>query len=224
METAKKTSRKSANKISADKIQSSYIEYVLTNGKRPVSVFKFCLDLGIKEDDFYQQAGSFDGLERQIWKGFIEDPIGRLNRDDSFKSFNTREKVLAFYYSLFEKLRLHRSYILFQLENSRKPELVPEYIKSFKLDFESFLESILNEGKVKGDVANRPVLDKRYPQLFWIHMGFLLLFWKDDNSPGFEKTDAAIEKSVNLAFDLIGKGAVDTAIDFAKFLYQNKTR
>ena len=224
METAKKTSRKSANKISADKIQSSYIEYLLTNGKRPVSVFKFCLDIGIKEDDFYQQIGSFDGLERQIWKGFIEDTISRLNRDDSFKSFDTREKILAFYYSLFEKLRLHRSYILFQLENSRKPELVPQYIKGFKLDFESFFESILNQGKVKGEVADRPVLDKRYPQLFWVHLGFILLFWKDDSSPGFEKTDAAIEKSVNLAFDLIGKGAVDTAIDFAKFLYQNKTR
>ena len=224
METAKKTSRKSANKISADKIQASYIEYLLINGKRPASVFKFCLDLGIKEDDFYQQVGSFDGLERQIWKGFIEDTVGRLTRDESFKAFDTREKVLAFYYSLFEKLRLHRSYILFQLENSRKPELVPQYLKSFKLDFETFLESILNEGKLKGDVANRPVLDKRYPQLFWLHMGFILLFWKDDNSPGFENTDAAIEKSVNLAFDLIGKGAVDTAIDFAKFLYQNKTR
>jgi hypothetical protein len=224
METTKKTSRKPANKVSADKIQSSYIEYLLTNGKRPASVFKFCLDIGIKEDDFYQQFGSFDGLERQIWKGFIEDTTGRLNRDDSFKSFDTREKVLAFYYSLFEKLRLHRSYILFQLENSRNPELVPQYIKSFKLDFESFFESILNEGKVKGEVAARPVLDKRYPQLFWIHMGFMLLFWKDDTSPGFEQTDAAIEKSVNLAFDLIGKGAVDSAIDFAKFLYQNKTR
>ena len=53
---------------------------------------------------------------------------------------------------------------------------------------------------------------------------FLLLFWKDDESPGFEKTDAAVEKSVNLAFDLIGKGAVDSFIDFAKFLYQSKSK
>jgi len=55
-------------------------------------------------------------------------------------------------------------------------------------------------------------------------MGFLLVFWKEDESPGFEKTDAAVEKSVNLAFDLIGKGAVDSFIDFAKFLYQSKTK
>ncbi len=222
METAKKTSRKSANRSSADKIQSSYIHYLLINGRRPVSVFKFCLDIGIKEDEFYQHVGSFDSLERQIWNGFIETTISRLNRDESFSTFNTREKILAFYYSLFEMLTHHRSYVLFQLENSRKPELVPEYLRSFKLNFESFLQSILNEGKPKGEIADRPIIDKRYPKLFWLHMGFMLLFWKDDSSVGFEKTDAAIEKSVNLAFDLIGKGAVDTAIDFAKFLYQNK--
>jgi len=224
METAKKTTRKSGSKVSEDKIRSSYIEFLLTNGKRPASVYKFCLDLGIKEDGFYSYVGSFDGLEKQIWKGFIDKAINRLNADDSFNGFTAREKILAFYYTLLEELKQNRSYILFQLDNSRKPELVPEYIKGFKAAFESFFESILNEGKGNGEVAKRPVLDKRYPQLFWLHMGFILFFWKDDDSAGFEKTDAAIEKSVNLAFDLIGKGAVDSAIDFAKFLYQNKLK
>jgi hypothetical protein len=60
--------------------------------------------------------------------------------------------------------------------------------------------------------------------MFWIQIGFLLMFWKADNSRAFEQTDAAIEKSVNLAFDLIGKGAVDTAFDFAKFLFQIKVK
>jgi hypothetical protein len=56
-----------------------------------------------------------------------------------------------------------------------------------------------------------------------LHLGFVIHFWKQDDSAGFEKTDAVIEKSVNLAFDLISKGAVDSAIDFAKFMYQTKT-
>ena len=224
MEATKKTTRKSGSKVSQEKIKSSYVEFLLTNGKRPASVYKFCVDLGIKEDDFYQVMGSFDGLEKFIWKGFIERTIDRLNKDNSFRSFTSREKILAFYFTLLEELRQNRSYVLFQLENSRKPELVPEYIKGFKSTFETFFESILNEGKGKGEVATRPVLDKRYPKLFWLHMGFILLFWKEDDSPGFENTDAAIEKSVNLAFDLIGKGAVDSAIDFAKFLYQNKMK
>lgn len=224
METAKKTTRKTGSKVSEEKIRSSYIEFLLTQGKRPASVYKFCLDLGIKEDAFYDYVGSFEGLEKHIWKGFIEKTISRLKTDSSFKGFTAREKILAFYYTLLEELKQNRSYVLFQLENSKKPELIPEYIKGFKTEFESFFETTLNEGKGKGEVANRPVLDKRYPQLFWLHMAFILLFWKEDGSAGFEKTDAAIEKSVNLAFDLIGKGAVDSAIDFVKFLYQNKVK
>ena len=224
MEKTKKSTRKPSNKSAHDSIKNSYIEYLLTEGKRPASVFKYCLDLEIKEDDFYNHFGSFEGLEKYIWKGFIDKTIARLNADEAFGAFSVREKILAFYYTLLEELKSNRSFVVFQLTHSQKPEFVPEYIKSFKATFESFFESLVNEGKATGEIANRPLLDKRYPTLFWLHMGFLLLFWKEDESPGFEKTDAAVEKSVNLAFDLIGKGAVDSFIDFAKFLYQTKTK
>jgi hypothetical protein len=112
--------------------------------------------------------------------------------------------------------------VLLQLENHKKLEITPESLKDFKLEFETFIESVLNAGKESGEVAKRPYLDRSYPHLFWFHFGFILIFWKDDSSAGFEKTDAAVEKSVNLAFDLIGKGAVDSVVDFAKFLYQSK--
>ncbi len=220
--TKKKTTRKSESKISEETLLTSYVEFVLGHGVRPPSVFKFCKDIGISEGQFYDYAGSFSGLEKRIWKGFIDKVIGRLQNDDDFQRFTVREKVLTFYFSLLEELKLHRSYVLFQLEHSKKLEIVPDYIAAFKSAFESFFGTILQEGKGTGEVANRPILDNRYPQLFWLHMGFILMFWKEDNSAGFEKTDAAVEKSVNLAFDLIGKGAVDSAIDFAKFLYQTK--
>lgn len=224
MEKTKKPTRKPNNKAADLTIKNSYVEYLLTEGKRPASVYKFCLDIDIKEDDFYNHFGSFDGLEKHIWQGFIDKTINRLKADESFSGFSTREKILAFYFTLFEELKVNRSYVIFQLTHSQKPEFIPEYIKSFKAAFELFFEGLLNEGKGKGEVATRPLLDKRYPTLFWLHMGFLLLFWKEDESPGFEKTDAAVEKSVNLAFDLIGKGAVDSFIDLAKFLYQSKTK
>lgn len=222
METTKKSTRKSESKASDDKIKSAYINYLLTEGRQPASIFKFCLDNGMKEDEFYTHFGSFDALERNIWKGFIDKTIARLQSDDSFNGFSTREKVLAFYFSLLEELRANRSFVLLQLGQTKRLELVPGFLKGFKESFEAFFGTLLNQGKGNGEVANRPFLDKRYPQLFWLHMGFILTFWKEDDSTAFEKTDAAVEKSVNLAFDLIGKGAVDAAIDFGKFLYQNK--
>jgi AcrR family transcriptional regulator len=225
METTKRTARKSTGKASPEKIAAAYTEYVLTHGKQPATVYKFCVDLGVKEEDFYDHFGSFEGLEQHLWKRFIDRTVLRLKADDAFTAFTTREKVLAFYYTLLEELKVNRSFVLLQLNQIRRFEpFTPGYLKAFRASFESFIEDLLTEGTGSGEVAKRPYLDKRYPQLFWLHLGFILLFWKDDNSAAFENTDAAVEKSVNLAFDLIGKGAVDTAIDFGKFLYQHKIK
>lgn len=225
METTKKSRNTRNGKTSgagADKLRAAYVDYLLTQGKQPASVYKFCLDLGIKEDAFYTSFGSFDAIEKDIWTGFITKTVNRLHSDKTFASFTTREKILSFYYSLLEELKNNRSFALQQLFTFRKPELTPSYLKDFKRVFEEFISATLAVGKSNGEISPRPYLDKLYPQLFWMHLGFILLFWKEDDSAGFEQTDAAVEKSVNLAFDLIGKGAIDTAFDFAKFLYQTK--
>lgn len=223
--TAKKTAgKRTSNKVDESAIRAAYIDHVLNHGNRPTSVFKFCTGLGVKEETFYNHFGSFEGLERSIWKSFITTTIERLKTDKAYSAFSVREKVLAYYYTFFEELKVNRSFILVQLEHHKKLEIVPGFLKDFRTSFEAHLESILNIGKTSGEVAKRPYLDKSYPQLFWVHMAFLLIYWKDDNSAGFENTDAAIEKSVNLAFDLIGKGAVDSMIDFTKFLYQTKVK
>src|SRR3954463_13941072 len=86
--------------ISEEKIISSYKQFLLLNGTRPASIYKFCLDLGITEDEFYNFYGSFEGLEKKIWASFIEETINRLHSDQTFIGFTAREKILTFYYSL----------------------------------------------------------------------------------------------------------------------------
>ena len=51
---------------------------------------------------------------------------------------------------------------------------------------------------------------------------FLLKFWMDDSSPSFEKTDMAIEKSVQTVFELFDNTPLDSVIDFGKFLWNEK--
>lgn len=219
----KRSKKKGADVAPETRILQAYVTHLLNTGSRPASVFKFAMDLGIREDEFYKYFGSFDAVERHVWKGFIDKTILRLNADEAFGTFSSREKILAFYYTFFEELKSNRSFVFLQMQGQKTVELsVPDFLKDLRKSFELFFENILNAGKQNGEVAVRPYLDGRYPQVFWLHFGFLLNFWKNDNSSSFEKTDAAIEKSVNLAFDLIGKGAVDSVIDFAKFLYQSK--
>lgn len=206
---------------SRDKILTAYRQALLTDGKQPSSVFIFCQSLGLREDDFYELFGSFDTIDKEIWKGYLATVSERLSEDASYASFSIREKILAFYFTLTEVFRSDRSFVLLSLKDWKNPAMPPSFLKVFKKDFDAWLEPVLNEGRQSGEIAKRPVLDNQYGSLFWIHLLFILQFWSKDDSAGFEKTDAAIEKSVNLAFDLIGKGVLDNAIDFGKFLYQN---
>ncbi len=220
MEKSRKTKAKSkAN--NAEKIIADYRGYVLTEGKQPASVYKFCKDYGFKEIEFYQFFGSFDSIEKSIWKGYIDQTRSRMENDEDYLAFTTREKILTFYFSLVELLKADRSFALYQLKTWKNPATVPVFLKSFKGSFNEWIAAVLNDGKATGEIARRPYLDQRYDLLFWMHFMFILQFWSHDESAGFEKTDAAIEKSVNLAFDLIGKGVLDTALDFGKFLHQN---
>ena len=221
MEATKKTRQKSSAGLTSEKISAAYREYLLTEGKQPASVFKFCKDIGVSEDEFYKHFGSFDAIDKSIWKGYIDKTRKRLESDESYASFSAREKILTFYFALAEVLKSDRSFVLHQMKMASNPVIMPNSLKGFKSAFEEWITGVLNEGKNSGEVAKRPFIDQRYQNLFWLHLMFIVQFWSKDESANFENTDAAIEKSINLAFDLIGKGVLDNAIDFGKFLYQN---
>jgi AcrR family transcriptional regulator len=220
METAKKRKKKQPAGTTASDIQKAYRGFLLKEGKRPASVFVLCNQLGIPEDEFYKHFGSFESLEKAIWQEFITDTRKRLEADENYAGFSAREKILSFYFTLAEQLKRDRSFVLHQLKDWNEPGLMPVFLKGFKKSFDEWIKGIIEEGVKSGEIAKRPYLDERYYLLFWMHLMFILQFWSHDESADFEKTDMAIEKSVNLAFDLIGKGILDNAIDFGKFLYQ----
>ena len=56
----------------------------------------------------------------------------------------------------------------------------------------------------------------------WIQTLFLLKYWMDDNSAGFENTDIAIEKSVRAIFDVFDTQPLESVLDFGKFLWKEK--
>ncbi|MFN7703390.1 MAG: TetR family transcriptional regulator C-terminal domain-containing protein [Chryseotalea sp.] len=219
MEKVKKAKTK-ATGSTRTQIQEAYINFVLTEGKDPVSVYKFCVDNQWTEAEFYEHFSSIETIASSIWEDWLTTTITQLKADEQFSSFTVREKLLTFYFAFGEKLKLHRSYALLTIkQNMGTPPRMATSNKAKKV-FTNWLTEIIADGIVRDEIAKRPILDKRYPDLFWAHFLFFLQFWKKDDSKNFERTDVFTEKSVNLAFDLISKGAVDSAFDFAKFIFQ----
>jgi AcrR family transcriptional regulator len=218
--TRKKTSTK--KEITAAQIQETYLDYLLSKGSQPASVYAFAKDVGMQEAEFYNHFSSFEAIEKGIWKDIMESTMKSVVNDENYAPFSAREKMLSLYFTLIESLKSKRSYVSLRWPKRIMPGHTPEFLKDFKMIFFNWTNDILNDGKDSGEVVIRPYVSERYDQAAWLQMLFIIDFWVKDASKAFEATDAAIEKTVNLGFDLMGPGPLDSMVDFGKFLISQR--
>lgn len=201
-----------------EKIVSEYMEYVLSHEKKPVSVYKFCKSLKITEKDFYAVFASFDALERHIWKALIDKSVHVLRQDERYDELSSSEKLLSFYYTLFENFALNRSYILFSIDYPKNGMLsILKHLRRPVLHYLETLDLMPNlplVNKIPSDI-----LEKGPREIIWIQFVSIFKFWINDDSPDFEKTDAFIEKSVKFASDLSSALPFESMLDYGKFLF-----
>jgi len=202
-------------------VVSSFMDYTLLNENYPKSVFNFCKKNDIKEDTFYKYFGSFDAVKKMIWQSFYDNAMLLLEKDIDFGNSTPKEKLLSFYYTFFEILLLNRSYILFVFSKEEKILNKMSDLKRLRIVFKGFATELIEEGNIE-----KPSYLQHSPQIFseaaWLQLGFLIQFWVGDTSESFEKTDQAIEKSVQTAFDVFENTPLSTLIDFGKFLWKEK--
>ncbi len=206
-----------------EKIQKAYKEYVLENGTQPPSVYIFAKKLKMAEEEFYEYYNSFEAIESDSWVEYFRITMQTIESEEIFAAYSVREKLLAFYYTWIEVLRKDRSYVVYSYKRLRQP--VARYsgpMEPFKHAFYNFATELVLEGRESKEVIIRPLVSDRYVDGLWLQCLIILDFWINDLSRGFENTDTAIEKSVNTTFDLIGKSVVDSVLDLAKFMYQNR--
>ena len=129
--------------------------------------------------------------------------------------------MLGLFYTLVEHLNQQRSYFTYSLKATKIPlknaDAMKEILHAFSVD-------IIREGLEGKEIEDRKLLSDKYPYAVWLNIRFVLGYWMKDNSKGFEKTDAAIEKSVTLMMELMGKSALDSMIDLGKFLLKDRVK
>ena len=210
----------STSKITDDKIIGAYMDFVLEHETHPMSVYKFCKEYKIEEEEFYQYFGSFEALQKGIWNKFFTNTTDLLHKNKEYEVFSNKDKMLTFFYTMFELLTMNRSYVLFTLGGNRKMLDKMSELKGLRNHIKEFASELVEEANADKTLK----ITKQSPRIFsegaWVQFLFLLKFWMDDSSPGFEKTDLAIEKSVTTIFDVFDNTPLDSIIDFGKFLYK----
>jgi len=201
-----------------ESIQKAYIDFVLTEGEQPKSVYVFAKKNKMTEDEFYKFFASFDAIEQNIWTGFAVKTIAEIKTQEVWPQYSSREKALSFFYSFFELVKGSRSFVVYSVKKQPKTFSTPQVFVGIKDVFENFCNDLIVEGIESNELSERKFFSNRYKDALWVQLVFVLHFWINDNSTGFEKTDEAIEKGINVTFDLFQRSPIDNLIEYGRFL------
>lgn len=221
MATTKKATSKS-KPLNENQLISRYMQAVLESNETPKNVFSFCKQQELDETEFYAHFNSLDALRQNIWVKFFENAVNTIEKEPDFAGYSDKNKLLTLFFTLFEILTLNRSYVSFALVENKAGLKNLESLKQFRQEFKKYIEQVVISPQTGSFEKVAKATEKIYAEGAWIQFMFLLKFWLDDTSKGFEKTDILIEKSVNTVVDLADTKPLESLFDLGKFLWKEK--
>lgn len=210
--------------ITAEKIIDLYMSTLLLENEIPKTVYAFAHNNNFDESEFYKYFSSFEVLEKQIFSLFCENTIGMLMENEDYATYTPINKLLSFYYTFFEMLNANRSFVYLKLAQNKNKLEALKLLSKLRVTFLKYIEAEIYKETI--DLKNKTlnsISKKGVNETAWAQLLFTIQFWIEDTSPNFEKTDIFIEKSVQASFDLKNIKPLESVIDFAKFLWKEKT-
>lgn len=208
--------------LSAKYLKDRFLDHIAENKRRPSSIHMFMKYLGLPNKEFYNFYSSLSRLENDIWKDILTKTLRRLEADPAYAEFVAQEKLLAFYFTLMEELTPLRSYVIYASGPFGTYTVASSHLDAFRELFLEYATGVIQIGIQTEEVYERPYITSKYNLGLWTQMLFVLNFWVKDESTDMQKTDEAIEKVVDLSFDLMGKTPLDTLMDFGQFVIKNR--
>jgi len=206
--------------ITSETVLSAYMNHILEHGTRPKNVFVFAKELKISEQEFYQHYASFDLLEQEVFTTFFTNTLELLHKNKDYSTFDSKNKLLSFYFTFFEIMNRNRSYIIHMLSQGKMESM--KSLAPLRKHFKAFIDDLeLDSLDLVQENLNR-IKAKSLSEIAWAQLLFTVKFWMSDTSPGFEKTDVFIEKSINTTVDLVASKPFEGLIDLGKFLFKEK--
>jgi hypothetical protein len=199
------------------RIEAAYLYEWKAEGRPPVSIFKFCQALGISEREFFLEYPTLESVEMHWWRDMMDRVIVSVESGAEWPDFSARHRMLAFVFAFTAAALDHRSLLLLRLGHAGPLKSVPEW-SALDERFEAFAKSVLLRGRQSGEIVSRGPVSAVYPAALKLLLRSVISFYLKDESAKFERTDAFIEKSVTVFFDLTGRQVLDSGFDLLRFL------
>lgn len=197
-------------------------DHLREHGQPPASVFRLCQQLEISERTFFTHFPTLEAAEGAIWTDLMQRVVHAVESGPEWAEFSARQRLLAFYFAFGEESLGMRSILLARLGKCGALAR-PPWLRGFEELFREFAQRIVERGLAQEEIADRGQISSIYPGALYTQFRSIIDFHLKDVSPGYERTDAYIEKSVTLAFELLRKQALDAAFDLVRFLIPRRS-
>ncbi len=219
---AKKKTTKVTKVTAASDIIHAYMEFVLEHDSPPKNMFSFAKQLDIAESEIYQLFGSFEAIEKRIFKAFFDNTTLLLQKDKDYVGYDAKNKLLSFYFTFFEVLKANRSYVVYALRKEKNKLKALSSLTELRTAFHDYIDAIGIETMDLKEMRLERFKEKSIKEGAWLQLLLTINFWLDDGSAGFEKTDVLIEKSITATFALLDTSTLTSVFDLGKFLFKER--
>lgn len=208
--------------LTKESVISMYMNYTLEHNEKPKSVYLFTKENNLDEDEFYSLFAKLENIEKELFKMFFVKTLSLLELDAKYQSYDMKNKMLSFYFTFFELLNVNRSFVVLSLNGNQNLLNNLMQLSSLRNSFKKYISEIIGEENRIQIEKLEALKDRTVQEAAWIQLLITLKFWLDDESAGFEKTDLFIEKSVTTTFEMLNITALESLIDFGKFIFKEK--
>ena len=210
--------------ITQNHIISFYMDYVLEHDEQPKSVYSFAKHNNFEESKFYEFFGTFEAVEKHVFKAFHDNTLVTLHNSKDYPNFEPRDKLLSYYFTFFENLTANRSYVVYALNKHKNSLKSYKALAALKSSFAHYISDLgIELIDIKEERLDK-IQNRGLQETAWLQLLLTMKFWIDDTSSSFEKTDIFIEKSVNTSFDVLNIAPLKSLIDFGKFIFKEKIK
>ena len=208
--------------ISRLDVLTLYMDFVSDHEAKPNSIEDFCEKVNLEQEAFEKHFSSFNKMDKTIFLELFKNSMEVLEESEEFLSFDSKNKLISFYFTFFENLSLNRSYVKTVLAGCTNQLKSFKTLSLLKKDFLKFIESLsLTESIIP--VEGLENIQQRFiSETMWFQLIATIRFWLEDHSETFEKTDIFIEKSINTSFELLENKFLKNAFDLGKFILKEK--
>lgn len=198
------------------------MDFVSDHEAKPSSVEDFCEKVNLHQAAFEKHFSSFKKMDKAIFLELFKNSIEVLEESEEFLNFDSKNKLISFYFTFFENLSLNRQYVKTVLSGCTNQLTSLKRLSLLKTEFLHFIESLsLRESIIP--VEGLETIQQRFiSETMWFQLVATIRFWLDDHSETFEKTDIFIEKSINTSFELLENKFLKNAFDLGKFILKEK--